>query len=63
MPTPVSPEVAVLDERDASAEQLPDFIYVFQRLRPLSQPTELLFPLHIDVMNQIKKETYTKERV
>ena len=25
MPTPVSPEVAVLDERDASAEQLPDF--------------------------------------
>ena len=25
MPTPVSPEVAVLDERDASAQQLPDF--------------------------------------
>ncbi len=25
MPTPVSPEVAVLDERDTSAEQLPDF--------------------------------------
>ena len=25
MPTPVSPEVAVLDKRDASAQQLPDF--------------------------------------
>ena len=25
MPTPVSPEVAVLDDRDTSAQQLPDF--------------------------------------